>query len=282
MSTALRSIQPLLKRSQHRALAAAALLLCTPVFAASSGSFSTGPISFQLIDLRPDDGIAPSVSFQKVSGQEGGVAAQAAQLSPLQLELRAQYRSWADSRIDSATDLAKAKARVQGGGSQDGLGGAMLSGNGAARDFAGPTDAAAGFLAQAVLGSNGESIRLTLSPWTALVATFDTRVKLASTRAGDAADSTVELRLGLDGQEAHHDELHFECSGPCQLAEGRALYVTVQNESDLVVGGEWWAMATVQGTAVAMAGSASARQVAQTRARRRLHSLLGATGLAPR
>jgi hypothetical protein len=77
-------------RFGRAALAAAAFALCAPVWAASNGSFTTGPITFQVIDLRPDDGIPPSVSFETLPGQEGGVAAQGAQRSPQQLELRAQ------------------------------------------------------------------------------------------------------------------------------------------------------------------------------------------------
>ena len=135
-------------RFGRAALAAAAFALCAPVWAAANGSFSTGPITFEVIDLRPDDGIPPSVSFQTLPGQEGGVAAQGVQLSPMQLELRAQYNSWADSSISSATSLAKAKASVKGGGSDGGAGGAMMSGNGSVKNVSGPPEAVAAFFAQ--------------------------------------------------------------------------------------------------------------------------------------
>ncbi|MGM9490371.1 hypothetical protein [Ideonella sp. YS5] len=261
-------------------VAAAALALCAPAWASSSGSFHTGAIRFQLIDLRPDDGIAPSLTFQTLPDQEGGVAAQAAQLSPLQLELRAQYGSWADSRIASATTLAKARARVQGGGSDGGLGGAKMSGNGAAKDFFGPPEAASGFFAQSVLSSSGEGIRFTLSPWTALVVTMDASVKLATTKTGDAAESSVVLSVTLDNLGEHRDEFQFNCSDPCNLAEARALSVSIQNESDTVAGGQWWAMGTAEGTAVSTAAATAVRPgEATARATRKLRLMLGATGL---
>jgi len=261
-------------------LAAAALVLSAPAWAASNGSFTTGPVKFELIDLRPDDGIAPSVSFETLPGQEGGVAAQGAQLSPFQLELRAQYKSWANSQISSATRMAKAKASVTGGGSDGVAGGAMMAGSGSAKNFVGPADAFATFYAQSVLSSAGENIRFTLSPWTALVATFDANVKLTSTRANDGADATAVLSLTLDGQEQHKDEFAFECSGPCTLAEGRALNVTVANESDAAIGGGWWAMATVGGFTQPPTGSESTRNGAAARAREKLNALRRAAALA--
>ena len=261
-------------------LAAAALVLSAPAWAASNGSFTTGPVKFELVDLRPDDGIAPSVIFHTLPGQEGGVAAQGAQLVPLQLELRAQYNSWADSRISAGTSLAKAKARVQGGGSDGVAGGATMFGSGSSKDFTGPPEAVAAFYAEAVLASSGEGIRFTLSPWTALVMSVDGGVKLAGTRAGDYADSAVVLSMTLDGQQEHRDEFQFSCTGACTLAEGRMLTVTVSNESGEAAGGQWWAMATVGGGSTASTGALATRKSAATaRASQRVRSLLGKTGL---
>lgn len=205
------------------------------------------------------------------------------QVSPLQLELRAQYDSWADSRIASATNFAKAKARVQGGGSDGLAGGAMLSGSGSSKDFAGLAEAYDGFYAQAVASSSGEGIRFTLSPWTALVMSVDGNVNLAGTRTGDASESAVVLSMTLDGMEEHRDEFQFSCSGACKLAEARTLSVTVANESDAAAGGQWWAMGTVNGSSMATTAGAKARKGGPA-ARKSpwLRSMLGATGLTAR
>jgi hypothetical protein len=170
---------------------------------------------------------------------------------------------------------------VFNGGSDGVAGGAMMSGNGSVKDVSGPPEAVAAFFAEAVLASAGDNIRFTLSPWTALVATFDASVKLASTRANDSASASAVLSLTLDGQEQHKDEFTFDCVGPCKLTEGRALNVTVANESDALASGGWWAMATVGGNAASPAGSQAARKgSAEARAREKLNTLQRAAALA--
>lgn len=238
--------------SWRRIAAACALVAAAPAWAASSGSLATGPISVQVFDLRPADGIAPAITFD-VSGFDAGLAAAAQDTWPLELELRARYGSWQGSSLTASTQHASTAATISGGGAH-GPAGTTMSLHGSVVDFGGKADAAAAFVAQAALADQGAAMGFTLAPWTALVISMDVSAQLAATHATDIATASLQLWMAdANGGNSQSDDFALDCAGPCSLSGGRTMGLTFLNESDAAFAGSWSVFATLGGTAFASA-----------------------------
>jgi hypothetical protein len=240
------------RRRWPLAIAAWTLLAALPAWAASGGTSAFGPIGVQLIDLRPEDGIAPSISFQ-VEGMEAGVVASAGVLLPLNYELRAHYGPWQGTSIDAATPHSRSAAAVAGGGVGSPAGVAALL-QGSADDYAGLPGSAAAFATEVAILVNGESIGFVLSPWTSVVLSMDFSTQLTTTKEDDTALTTAGLFVsdaaGLFPMEERFDRA---CAGACSVADRRTLSVTLSNGSGLGLDGYWWAAANLGGTSFASA-----------------------------
>jgi hypothetical protein len=229
-----------------RCAAACALLAAAPAWAASSASLAAAPIQVQLLDLRPDDGIAPAIEFH-LQGFEAGAAAVAGDSWPPEFEQRALYGSWEGTARTASTRHAFASSSVAGGAS-DHPGGTTVSLQGSAIDFAGPADASARFGAQAVL-AQGAMAGFTLSPWTAIVMSMDVSARLATTHANDIASANFDLRfMDVDHNQQLLDTFTLDCAGTCSVADGRAVSLTFLNESAASLGGFWSVYSNVIGT----------------------------------
>ena len=126
-----------MKKPLTLAAATVAALCATSAFAASSSSAMLGPLSVQLFDLNPLDGIAPSVTFAS-SGYDNYSYAYAYQTNPSGSDYQSNYGTtpWADTASSATTSLAWANASLSGAAANGH--GATLTAAGAAADFTSP------------------------------------------------------------------------------------------------------------------------------------------------
>lgn len=152
-----------MKRLSVIALAVAALA-AAPAFAASSSSASIGPMSLQLFDLDPLDGVAPSITFNiSPYGYDTYVAASAYQSNPYAYDWQGGYfpGPWALNAVNAAAGVSQAAASIGGAGMANG---ATLSASGSSGDFTANTGDSATYTAEANVHPNrwyGTSFTLT-------------------------------------------------------------------------------------------------------------------------
>lgn len=229
---------------------ACTLAVAAPAWGASSASTTLGPIHLELVDLRPEDGITPSVGFS-VDGDEAGVAAVAGETWPPEVYQHARYGSWLGNALTAQTRHASAAATVGGGAAASPAGTrALLTGK--AVDFVGPEDISALYGAVVVL-NQGTNPAIELAPWTALVFSFDVSTDLATRHANDYAFTSVGLAIDDGMGNELRDEYTLECVGPCRKIESRTFSLTFRNDSDTLRSATWSVWGNVTGTGFASA-----------------------------
>lgn len=234
----------------RRIALACTLAAAAPAWAASSATTTLGPLHIGLVDLRPEDGISPSVAFT-VDGDEAGIAAVAGETWPPEVYQHARYGSWLGNALTAQTRHASAAATVGGGGAASPAGTrARLTGQ--AVDFAGPEDISALYGAVVVL-NQGINPAFELAPWTALVISFDVSTELKTRHGNDHAFTSVGLMIDDGMGHELRDEYTLECVGACRRSESRAFSLTFRNDSDTLLSASWSAWGNVTGTGFASA-----------------------------
>jgi hypothetical protein len=118
-----------MNRLSVTALAAAGLLVATaPALANVSASALLGPLTVQLIDLDPSDGITPSLTF--LAGTYGyGSTASASVYEPFGNANTNQYGAlpWQSVSATAATSLVTATGSVSGGANGSAAGVSLLA-----------------------------------------------------------------------------------------------------------------------------------------------------------
>jgi hypothetical protein len=247
---------------QRLGTAAAVLVSAvTPVHAASSSSASIGPLTFQLFDLAPMDGIAPLISFIGIPS-ESAVQASASQSYPntWQNGGGTGLTPWQPISTAAAAGAAWSTASIAGNGTANGT---TLSAFGSAADFTAPDAwASANYSATAKVPTSFWS-SFTLSANTLLLISGQAWVTAAATPPtsffGNQASATVTLQLsgtgpGGQGSQSSSDGLGVSAFGwgwPQSQSASGSLAASFVNATNGNLNGSMTLSATVSGNTYA-------------------------------
>lgn len=239
---------PWLRATYLWAVLACATLACAPAGASSNGHMTVGPLVVELIDLRPDDGIAPDVWFDG-SGADAGVAAAAQESWLPELVLHARFGPWHGTGAQASTRHSSASLLVDGGSDQPA--GTSLSLHGLAIDFLGPFGASATFAATAVVRTEGVPTTFTLSPGTALTLRMEVHAQLATTQGQDSASASAFMELQSAGGGLLSEAFDVNCVDVCSVTDTGTIVASLSNLSSTPLHGAWGVSASLTGTAFA-------------------------------
>jgi hypothetical protein len=244
------SIQRVLRTLRHAAPALAIAGTAVSASAGTTATLDTGPLAIQIVDLRPDDGVAAALTFDDIA-DSSALGVEAVQMHPTAEELKLRYGSWRnDINLTASTDASSVSGFIGGGGANDPAG-VSISFRGQTLGFTGPPDAAAGFSAEGALTNQGNAIDVILAPWTQVVVRMDVSAELAALHDGDTASADLQMYFnGSDDQRAN-DEFHLDCVGPCHAMDGRTVTITFANASDAVYQGNLGVYGSIEGLAFA-------------------------------
>lgn len=179
----------ILRKKTFAALAAALLAAwAAPSGASTFASFSVGPISFNLFDLNPDDGIAPSISFLGTGSLQEVATARDYGLALFDSQ-NVTVSPWVPLAVSAAVPGSWVSVSVSGndGGT---VSGTTLKATGATHGTGSQPGAGE------IYGRIATDYSFTLSPFTKVV--FEADVSLsASTTHGGAAFEFANLRSWL-------------------------------------------------------------------------------------
>lgn len=235
----------------RRTVALCALLVALPTWAAvrSGATAAAGPVTAQVFDLRPEDGVAANVSF---ASQAFGAAVSATveETGPFDVQWRSRTGSWQGTGVDMAASRTEVHAAITGGGANSPLGATMQL-SGVVHDVNSPSVASSAYAAHAAMLADGQMLSFALTPWSAMSLHVDVSGALSTLRPGDHAEIVFELSLNTSTGMERFDVFQMACTNACSDANGRLLSLTLPNESDVTLEGLWTLNARVAGAVAA-------------------------------
>lgn len=210
-------------------VAAGALLAAGAACAGSSAAATLDVFTVTLIDLKPDDGIAPSISF--VGGASRASAVVFQPFGVFDDDVAAGSGPWGDAAATVTLSLGHAAASLAGAG-PDGQG-ASLQAAGQAAEPGSPPGALVQYEAQvgAPYVATGAFV---LSPWTAVTFTAQASLSVITQSTATSHDfATASASLFLQGSS---DLLTLSCDSTagrqCQDEGARLLSASFSNAAD--------------------------------------------------
>lgn len=231
-------------------LALAVLCGACGAHAGSSASGTLDGFTVTLVDLDPDDGIAPSISFVDGASRASGVVFQP--FGVFDDDVAVGGSAWGDAAASVALSLGRASATLQGA-APDGSG-AVMQVSGQAAEPGGPSGSLVQYQAQ-VWAPYASAGAFVLSPHTALTISADASLSTTTQSSGSGRDfATVGAYLFLQGTA---DVLTFSCESAtgtqCSDARTRRLSVSFANEAGTALDGSFQAWTQVAGFSQAVA-----------------------------
>lgn len=265
----------MLKQLTLAAAVAVAYFTTAPAFAAASSSARLWPLAIDLVDLDPDDGVTPSVTFwsrgpdpmwppianygwaRALQTASGGWAHDFQDSMPF---------TPGDAAAQAGWTVSYASLMVLSSGDAAGAG---LFAEGGASDFLRPEDGAyasfnAGVVALAGTDSFGNGAGFSLSANTRLVISGEARIEGAATWTGhepgrdDQVSTSVRMEIkGLDGSQQAIEELAYADFATVSrtsfdFSYSRTLQLSFENLTDAAVDGTLINRVYVEGTTYAM------------------------------
>jgi PEP-CTERM motif len=171
-------------------LACMALSACTaiPAWADTAAFAELSNMHFKLIDLRPNDGVAPSITFFDSPGSGAGISMQNAQGGSSYAAYSRAAAPFLPAFVAHGVGDVGARARVQGDGSPQGV---RLVG----RSFANASHPEASYASAGATLSQSPFMQFELSPHTKLIWTAESRVSAYTSQTRWPADRSWDGSL---------------------------------------------------------------------------------------
>lgn len=238
-------------RSFMRAIVAAgALTAGSTAFAGSSAEARLDVISVTLIDLQPDDGITPSISFVAGASRVSTVVFQP--FGVFDDDVAVGNGPWGNASAAVTLSLGRAAAVLDGAGA-DGSGGSLQA-SGQAAEPGSPPGALVQYEAQAWAPYNAVGT-FVLTPWTAVTFSAQASLSVTTQSSGTSHDvAHANASLFLQGSS---DLATLSCDAvagrQCQDGTVRLLNVSFANAASTDATGSFQAWMQVAGYSQAVA-----------------------------
>lgn len=225
-------------------LALGTLLGACGAYAGSSAEATLDALTITLIDLDPDDGVAPSISF--IGGASRASAVVFQPFGVFDEDVASGSSAWGDVGASVTLSLGRVVASLEGAGA-DGSGGSLHA-SGQAADPGTPLGASVQYQAQ-VWAPYVAAGAFVLSPWTALTISADASLSTTTQSGATSHDSAVAgAYLFLEGTG---DVMGLDCESvagqQCTAADERQLSVSFSNAAGTSADGTFQAWTQVAG-----------------------------------
>jgi hypothetical protein len=236
-------------------LATAGLLVATPSFGDSGATATLGPLTVELVDLDPTDGVLPSIDFgaPHVGATEGQVNAVAVVGNDVRRITEGWGAPFVPVGVGVASGTVAAYASIAGAGQAEGT---VFAAEGSAGDFSGHASVVSIYEAQA-WQTDPWGRSFLLSPHTQLLVSAPAWVAISGSGGPGQTNASATLYLSGRYQFVSSDSLGFvadpDDGQSFVFSDARLLSVSISNTADTEMNGYYTFSATVHGEVYASA-----------------------------